>query len=102
MFRYYYPEKNDEELLFILNNDTDPSNLTFAAEEVGVRGIKPELVVDRLIELLNHPRPVAREGAVYGLSYYLDYKNVNVRQYLIDLMNKETTIMKTVIKDILY
>jgi hypothetical protein len=47
-----------------------PAQLTFAAEIAG--GIpQPDVVVPALVELLSHPSPVVREGAVYGLGKHL-------------------------------
>lgn len=47
-----------------------PSDLTFAAEAAG-KVADSTLVVRPLFLLLNHPSPLVREGAVYGLSNHL-------------------------------
>lgn len=45
--------------------------LTFAAEAAG-RIANTALVVGTLLPLLQHPDPVVREGAIYGLEPHLD------------------------------
>lgn len=64
-------------LWLIRHGNLRPSQLTFAAEIAGSVG-DSAIVVPALLELLNHPSPLVREGAVYGLSKHLT-EAVNAR-----------------------
>ncbi len=63
-----------EQLLTYLQQPHDAHHLTFAAEAAGE--IKDEAFWPEakrvLLSLLGHSSPLVREGAVYGLSSYLD------------------------------
>jgi HEAT repeat protein len=49
----------------LLNNQLMPEDLTFAAEIAGQT--KDFFFENALVQLLNHPEAVVREGAIYGL-----------------------------------
>ncbi len=59
-----------DRLIALLGGGLEPSDLTFAAEIAG-RMLRGSVLVARLRELLNHARPVVREGALYGLAFHL-------------------------------
>jgi hypothetical protein len=62
--------EDPERLVALLQGDAlRPALLTFAAEIAG-KGLAFEVVGPALLALLQHERPVVREGAVYGLRAY--------------------------------
>lgn len=62
-----------------MNYDKDIENmeshiLTYHAEDLGIEG-DPE-AISTLFKILKHSDPTVREGAINGLSYFLDYQSV--------------------------
>lgn len=64
---------NDPALLLarMRSGELDNASLSFAAESLGYADKTPE-IRRALVELLLHPSPVVREGALYGLNEYED------------------------------
>ena len=56
--------------LWIEEATLDPTDLTFAAEYLGLASDRP-LVLRALLPLLEHPKPYVREGALLGLGRHL-------------------------------
>lgn len=52
-----------------------PSDLTFAAEILG-RDVRSATAQRTLLSLLEHPAPLVREGAIYGIFHYLDSSEI--------------------------
>jgi HEAT repeat protein len=50
----------------ITSGTLEPTLLTFAAEIAGA-ALSREVIVPVLLQLLAHPHPAVREGAIYGL-----------------------------------
>lgn len=63
-------------LVELLDKKATAASLTFAAEVAG-RFLPPDLCVKPLLALLKHKQPLAREGALLGLSFHLDFDGVN-------------------------
>ena len=64
-----------ERLLNLIENGLRPADLTFAAEIAGRHLNGPRLMI-LLKGLLGHPKPVVREGALYGLACHLSEEGV--------------------------
>ena len=68
----YLAEHHPSQLLALLRSPRlSPADLTFAAEIAG-RIPSSAAVREALLPLLDHPKAVVREGAVYGLGKHLD------------------------------
>ncbi len=61
--------------------------LTFLAEAFGV--LPYEEALPLLQQCLKHDRPIVREGAIYGLSSFID--RPEVRAILLEALNTETS-----------
>lgn len=57
---------NPDAMIAYLESDADAGRLTHAVEIAG-REMQGTRVVQALVKLMKHPRPVVREGAILGL-----------------------------------
>jgi hypothetical protein len=73
---FCYLAENDPERLFedLTSGALPPSALTFAAEWAGRTRTSQAAAI--LLSLLEHPSPLVREGAVYGLEHVLEHRGV--------------------------
>lgn len=68
---------NPSKLIDLLSSpNLDAADLTFAAEIAGANIPSSDIIKPLLKLLETHPRSLAREGALLGLSYHLHDKNV--------------------------
>jgi HEAT repeat protein len=71
MFKNLVNNHPSQLIALLLSSSLSHSDLTFAAEIAG--GISDSSAVrPALIRLLDHPNPIVREGAIYGLSNHID------------------------------
>lgn len=74
---YNYP---DALAAAISNCEWRVADLTFAAEALGKSTrLRPETIRRTLLPLLEHPSPVVREGAIYGIG---EHVNADARKCL--------------------
>jgi hypothetical protein len=73
---FEYLATNEPELLLeqLTSGELPPSALTFAAEWAGRTRNKQAPAI--LLAMLEHPSPLVREGAVYGLEHLLESPGV--------------------------
>jgi len=69
------PSFTESAMIAFLESDAEPADLSRAAEDAGCK-MGGERIVTALLKLLKHPRPVVREGALYGLWYHMSNKDV--------------------------
>jgi hypothetical protein len=77
-------DENPARLVELLSDPTmDGADLTFAAEIAGRMIRNSKLVVPPLLGLLRDSRPLAREGAVMGLGFHVDFPGVKTALELV-------------------
>ncbi|TKC97114.1 HEAT repeat domain-containing protein [Polyangium fumosum] len=68
----YLAQRWPEQLITLMEHgNLEPADLTFAAEIAG-RTVEGSSIRRVLLKLLEHPKAVVREGAIYGLGAHLD------------------------------
>ena len=82
---------NPDAMIAYIKSCSDVGRLTHAAEIAGMI-IRDAKIHDPLIQLLKHPRPVVREGALYGLYHHISYSIVLDAVYRTSLNDECETI----------
>jgi hypothetical protein len=69
MFEALATEDPEKLVSMIRSGELTPGLLTYAVEIAG-RVLATDMILPALLELANHPKPVVREGVIYGLSHH--------------------------------
>lgn len=93
-FEYLADHDKQELNNLLLNNQLMPEDLTFAAEIAGKTG--DFIFENALIQLLNHPEAVVREGAIYGLIALDEEKS---KEHFKCLINDPSAVIRKIINE---
>jgi hypothetical protein len=95
-FEYLAENQPDQLRELLVNGTLEAYDLTFAAEIAGKTSMA-DMFEEPLIDLLNHPEAVVREGAIYGLLYINTDK---VFESIKQLNNDPSPAIRSIVKGI--